>query len=59
MSYFVYEDLRSSVKEFRMMSRTKDGDSVVSIKVPVRWLPAIAQIAEDEMSRIEKKIQEI
>lgn len=56
IAYSRYEGLRTMIKDLKSDHFTKPDESVVSIKVPVRWLPVIWEVAERELEKYEKNI---
>lgn len=56
LTYFHYEDLRTLIKDLKSEYSTKPVSGVVSIKVPVSWLPSVLKIAESELEVYEKRI---
>ena len=59
LAYFRYEDLRTLIKDLKSDHFTKPDESIVSLKVPVRWLPIIWEVAERELEKYEKNILDI
>ena len=59
LAYFRYEDLRTLIKDLKSDHFTKPDESVVGIKVPVRWLPIIWEVAERELEKYENQINDL
>ncbi len=59
LAYFRYEDLRTMINDLKSEFFKKPDESVVSIKVPVRWLPVIQEVAERELEKYEKQIKDL
>lgn len=59
LAYFRYEDLRTLIKDLKSEHSSKPESGVVSIRVPVGWLPAIWKIAESKLEIYEKQILDI
>lgn len=58
-AYYRCEDLRTLIKDMQSDHFTKPGDSIVSVRVPVRLLPVIWEAAERELEKYEKHIQDL
>ena len=59
-AYHLYarmDDLKSSILTLR--SRIEKGPGTTTITIPTTWLPAIISIAESELEKVNKEIENL